>query len=193
MLTPPIQSLTSLVQDTIVRYSAAKGVARIAERLPSDLAQQVLETVMGLFDIHSIAAASLYDLPSLAEGTWHGACLACAEMARRGLVSPTSLPSLINWLSKAGNIRARGCSLTHQSPYRPSTSIFGKVLTQSDRMFVMLQPMCFGLWLGPRMLPTLRLMPTILHVASLQCLCSIVRYISVGLLVPHSRSMSAER
>ncbi|KAF8158379.1 TBCD protein [Crassisporium funariophilum] len=88
-------------KDTIVRWSAAKGVARIAERLPNDFCGQVLETVMGLFAIHSIAAASLYDLPAIAESTWHGACLACAELARRSLVEPEHLPQLISWLSKA--------------------------------------------------------------------------------------------
>ncbi|KAJ7505351.1 TBCD protein [Mycena galericulata] len=88
-------------KDTIVRWSAAKAVARIAQRLPTEFADQVLETVMGLFAIHSIAAASLYDLPAIAESTWHGACLACAEMARRGLVATAALPALIDWLSKA--------------------------------------------------------------------------------------------
>lgn len=89
-----------IIQDTIVRWSAAKGVARISERLPPDFTDQVLDTVTGLFAIHSIAAASLYDLPAIAESTWHGACLACAEMARRGLVAPEKLPELIEWLSK---------------------------------------------------------------------------------------------
>jgi len=51
--------------------------------------------------VHSIAAAALYDVPSIAEGTWHGACLACAEIARRGLVSPERLEELISWLSRA--------------------------------------------------------------------------------------------
>lgn len=59
---------------------------------------------MGLFAIHSIAAASLYDLPAIAESTWHGACLACAEMARRGLVGREKLPELIEWLSKVGTL-----------------------------------------------------------------------------------------
>jgi tubulin-specific chaperone D len=83
-----------------VRYSAAKGVARISERLPTDFADQVLEMIMGLYAIHSLAAANLYDLPAIAESTWHGACLASAEMARRGVVAPRRLPELIEWLSK---------------------------------------------------------------------------------------------
>ncbi|KAL0945859.1 hypothetical protein HGRIS_012144 [Hohenbuehelia grisea] len=88
-------------RDTVVRWSAAKGVARISERLPSDFADQVLDTVLGLFAIHSTTAASLYDMPTIAEGTWHGACLACAEMARRSLVSSEHAPQVINWMTKA--------------------------------------------------------------------------------------------
>ncbi|KAL0578630.1 hypothetical protein V5O48_003373 [Marasmius crinis-equi] len=88
-------------RDTVVRWSAAKGVARISERLPSDFAEQVLETILGLFSIHSVAAASLYDVPPIAESTWHGACLSCAEIARRGLIPSDKLPELIRWLSKA--------------------------------------------------------------------------------------------
>ena len=55
---------------------------------------------MNHFSTHSIAVASIYDMPVIAESTWHGACLACAEMARRGLVSSDQLPILMDWLSK---------------------------------------------------------------------------------------------
>lgn len=98
-----LQSLFDTLQDkdTIVRWSAAKGVARIAERLPRDFASQILDTVMDMFSIHSVAAATLYDLPAIAESTWHGAALACAEIARRGLVTSDQLPTLIEWISKA--------------------------------------------------------------------------------------------
>ncbi|PIL22540.1 hypothetical protein GSI_15229 [Ganoderma sinense ZZ0214-1] len=88
-------------KDTVVRYSAAKGVARIAERLPADFAEQVLDQVLHLFSIHSAGIASIYDLPSIAEATWHGACLACAEMARRGLIPDERLSELVEWLYKA--------------------------------------------------------------------------------------------
>ena len=88
------------LQDTLVRWSAAKAVARISERLPPDFARQVLDNVVNLFSIHSMTAATIYDMPSTAEGTWHGACLACAEMARRGLVEDDALADLIDWQCK---------------------------------------------------------------------------------------------
>ncbi|KAH9936306.1 TBCD protein [Fomitopsis serialis] len=98
-----LEDLFTVLQDkdTLVRWSAAKGIARISERLPPDFARQVLDNVINLFSIHSIAAATIYDMPSIAEGTWHGACLACAEMARRGLVADDVLADLINWQCKA--------------------------------------------------------------------------------------------
>lgn len=85
-----------------MRWTAAKAVARVAERLPPDFASQVVNTVIGLFSIHSIAVASLYDMPAIAESTWHGACLACAELTRRGLVEDEKLGELIGWVSKVG-------------------------------------------------------------------------------------------
>ncbi|KAH8825282.1 TBCD protein [Flagelloscypha sp. PMI_526] len=88
-------------RDTIVRWSAAKGVARIAERLPADFVDQVIGTILDLFSIHSIAAASMYQLPAIAEATWHGASLACAELSRRGLVQSTRLSVMIEWMLKA--------------------------------------------------------------------------------------------
>jgi hypothetical protein len=78
-------------------------VARIAERLPKDFAHQVLESILGLFDIHSAAAAAIYDLPAVAEGTWHGACLACAELARRSMIEAQYLPKLIDCVSKVSS------------------------------------------------------------------------------------------
>ncbi|KAF9454706.1 ARM repeat-containing protein [Macrolepiota fuliginosa MF-IS2] len=98
-----LQGLFEALQDkdTVVRWSAAKGVARVAERLSQDFASQILDTVMDMLSIHSVAAGSLYDIPAIAESTWHGATLACAEIARRSLVDSERLPALIRWMSQA--------------------------------------------------------------------------------------------
>ena len=92
---------TPVPQDTVVRWSAAKGVARISERLHADFTQQVVDTVIGLFSVHSIGIASLYDMPAIAESTWHGACLCCAEFLRRGLIDNVRLVDTITWMTKA--------------------------------------------------------------------------------------------
>ncbi|KAF8319117.1 TBCD protein [Clavulina sp. PMI_390] len=101
-------------KDTVVRWSAAKGLARTSERLPRDFNDQVLDSVLALFDIHTLPAeldekpfGAVGDggfgvqLPSSAESTWHGACLATAEFARRDLVGKDQLSNAIKWMSKA--------------------------------------------------------------------------------------------
>jgi len=66
-------------RDTIVRWSAAKGIGRITGRLPEELADDVVSFVLELFDA------------SEGDAAWHGGCLALAELARRGLLLPKRL------------------------------------------------------------------------------------------------------
>lgn len=69
-------------RDTDVRWSAAKGIARLTSRLPLLLADDVIGTLLDLFD------------ESETESAWHGACLCIAELSRRGLLLPTRLAEL---------------------------------------------------------------------------------------------------
>lgn len=64
-----IEALTD--QSTVVRWSAAKGIGRITERLPAICGDDVLDALLELFD----------DMEK--DNHWHGACLALAELARR--------------------------------------------------------------------------------------------------------------
>ncbi|KAL1295820.1 hypothetical protein HN51_056648 [Arachis hypogaea] len=75
--------------DTIVRWSAAKGIGRITSRLASSLSEEVLSSVLELFS------------PGEGDGSWHGGCLALAELARRGLLLPISLPKVVPVVVKA--------------------------------------------------------------------------------------------
>ncbi|KAF8513769.1 TBCD protein [Gautieria morchelliformis] len=88
-------------KDTTVRYSASKHLARISARLPPFLVEQVLENVLQLFSMHASPEQGVEDLPAVAEATWHGTCLTCAEMARRGLIPTNRLSELLHWLKKA--------------------------------------------------------------------------------------------
>ena len=74
---------------TIVRWSAAKGVGRITERLPSLCADDVLDAILFLFH------------DTCNDRCWHGACLALAELARRGLLLPQRLHEVIPFLIQA--------------------------------------------------------------------------------------------
>ncbi|KAK9814241.1 hypothetical protein WJX72_002759 [[Myrmecia] bisecta] len=67
-------------KDTVVRWSAAKGLGRVTGRLPKELGDQVAESVLDTF-----AGAGESDT------AWHGGCLALAELAQRGLLLPARL------------------------------------------------------------------------------------------------------
>ncbi|WVZ59552.1 hypothetical protein U9M48_009677 [Paspalum notatum var. saurae] len=75
--------------DTIVRWSAAKGIGRITARLTPALSEEVLSSILQLFS------------PGEGDGSWHGGCLALAELARRGLLLPSSFPDVIPVIIKA--------------------------------------------------------------------------------------------
>lgn len=75
--------------DTVVRWSAAKGIGRITSRLTYTLSDEVLSSVLELFS------------PGEGDGSWHGGCLALAELARRGLLLPISLPKVLPVVIKA--------------------------------------------------------------------------------------------
>eukprot|EP00055_Hartaetosiga_balthica_P001417 m.138335 g.138335 ORF g.138335 m.138335 type:complete len:1230 (-) comp14085_c0_seq1:53-3742(-) len=70
-------------KDTVVRWSSAKGVGRITGRLPQELADEVVESLLEKLNVYEPDSA------------WHGACLALAELARRGLLLPTRLEQVM--------------------------------------------------------------------------------------------------
>ena len=78
---------------TIVRWSAAKGVGRITERLPAICSDDVLDAILKLFDDRE------------KDNDWHGACLALAELARRGLLLPHRLSEVIPKVVDAIHVR----------------------------------------------------------------------------------------
>lgn len=75
--------------DTVVRWSAAKGIGRVTSRLTHALSDEVLASVLELFS------------PGEGDGSWHGGCMALAELARRGLLLPVSFPKVVPVVVKA--------------------------------------------------------------------------------------------
>ncbi|KAI7861698.1 tubulin folding cofactor D C terminal-domain-containing protein [Spinellus fusiger] len=87
-------------RDTIVRWSAAKGIGRMAQRLPLELAEDVIGTILELFEENTYThpTTGQLDMTAVSENTWHGASLAIAELARRGLLLPERLESTLPWI-----------------------------------------------------------------------------------------------
>ncbi|GFY92637.1 ARM repeat superfamily protein [Actinidia rufa] len=75
--------------DTVVRWSAAKGIGRVTSLLTYTLSDEVLSSVLELFS------------PGEGDGSWHGGCMALAELARRGLLLPISFPKVVPVVAKA--------------------------------------------------------------------------------------------
>ncbi|NP_001424918.1 tubulin-specific chaperone D isoform 4 [Homo sapiens] len=76
-------------KDTVVRWSAAKGIGRMAGRLPRALADDVVGSVLDCFSFQETDKA------------WHGGCLALAELGRRGLLLPSRLVDVVAVILKA--------------------------------------------------------------------------------------------
>jgi hypothetical protein len=87
-------------KDTIVRWSAAKGIGRITQRLPQQLAEDVVGSLLELFEENTLKSkvGGALDLSAVSDHTWHGASLAVAELARRGLLLPNRLEETIPWI-----------------------------------------------------------------------------------------------
>jgi len=78
--------------ETRTRWSGAKGIGRIASRLPRRVADDVVEGVLFVFS----DPGSFDD-----DRAWHGSCLALAELSRLGVLLPTRLPDAFYALSAA--------------------------------------------------------------------------------------------
>lgn len=76
-------------KDTVVRWSSAKGLGRVAARLPQELGDELVGAALELMT------------DAEADAAWHGACIALAEMARRGLLLPHRLDEACPLVSRA--------------------------------------------------------------------------------------------
>lgn len=96
-------------KDTIVRWSAAKGIGRITQRLPQELAEDVVGSLLELFEENTLKNKSdgSLNLSAVSDHTWHGASLAVAELARRGLLLPDRLEETIPWIIRVTRKKSR--------------------------------------------------------------------------------------
>jgi tubulin-specific chaperone D len=89
-------------KDTIVRWAAAKGIGRICNRLNFEMGDQVVGSVIATLEEDVILPegedAKNVDVSAANDFTWHGACLALAELSRRGLLLPIRLSQAVPWV-----------------------------------------------------------------------------------------------
>ena len=76
-------------KDTIVRWSAAKGIARVSARLSMQYSIQITSAILENFKLDDCA--------------FHGACLALAELCRRGCILPFLLADIVPFVLKSLN------------------------------------------------------------------------------------------
>lgn len=74
--------------DTVVRWSAAKGIGRVCNRLPQEMADDVIDSFMEVFDVMEN------------DSGWHGGLLAVAELCRRSILLPTRFNAVLPIVSK---------------------------------------------------------------------------------------------
>lgn len=87
-------------QDTIVRFSAAKYLARISDKLPKEMAGEVAAALLDMFE-------GGFDELDSAERVLQGCCFAFAELARRGGVQEELVERLIACALKVSPVSLR--------------------------------------------------------------------------------------
>ncbi|NXB45964.1 TBCD protein, partial [Leucopsar rothschildi] len=86
-------------KDTIVRWSAAKGIGRITGRLPKELADDVIGSLLDCFSFTKSCCSDVSFQET--DNAWHGGCLALAELGRRGLLLPSRISDVVPVMLRA--------------------------------------------------------------------------------------------
>ncbi len=76
-------------KEYIVRWSCAKGLGRLCERLTKTMVEDIYTNLFKLFEDDEN------------EFSWQGSCLCIAELCKRGMILPDNLERLIPYLEKA--------------------------------------------------------------------------------------------
>ncbi|KAF7634087.1 TFCD_C domain-containing [Meloidogyne graminicola] len=76
-------------RDNCVRWTSAKGIARICARIPLEMAAQVVSSIFkDIFEGKTSTQSS--------SSSWMGGCLVLAELCRRGCLLPEQVPKVIS-------------------------------------------------------------------------------------------------
>ncbi|NXU08025.1 TBCD protein, partial [Pardalotus punctatus] len=131
-------------KDTIVRWSAAKGIGRITGRLPKELADDVIGSLLDCFSFNQAFSSNISFQET--DNAWHGGCLALAELGRRGLLLPSRISDVVPVMLKA---------LTYDEK-RGACSVGSNVRDAA----------CYVCWAFARAYEPVELIPFISHISS---------------------------
>ncbi|KAJ1725346.1 hypothetical protein LPJ53_000478 [Coemansia erecta] len=141
-------------KDTIVRWSAAKGIGRVSERLPLPLAQEIVGATAEILKEQTLTPSDgkPVDVSMTSEFAWHGSLLALAELSRKGLISPQALENIVPWVvrglsyeiqrgdySVGSNVRDAACYVMWafaRMPNPDSRRVFSKMCAQMSTALV---------------------------------------------------------
>ncbi|KAJ3251477.1 hypothetical protein HK103_002381 [Boothiomyces macroporosus] len=90
--------------DTIVRWTAAKGIGRICNRIPKEMADEVISSILEMMqeDVYvEDRDIKRSNISSASDAVWQGCCLSLAELSRRGLLLPERLLEVVPWVLRA--------------------------------------------------------------------------------------------
>ncbi|KAJ2671260.1 hypothetical protein IWW42_003522 [Coemansia sp. RSA 1085] len=135
-------------KDTIVRWSAAKGIGRITERLPLAFAQEIVTAVGDILKEETLRTEDgRIDVSMTTEYSWHGSLLCLAELSRRGMLYPQALREITPWVvrgltfeiqrgdySVGSNVRDAACYVMWSLARIPNPS--------SRRRYLIENPVC---------------------------------------------------
>lgn len=127
-------------QDTIVRWSAAKYIARISECIPEDMGHQISEVVLDMFE-------TSFEEVDMAEHGLQGACFAFGELARRGRVQEDLVDRLVACalrVSCSPCASARREADDPRAAPRPSSSTANEAFSPSAPAFAIQHPTSSG-------------------------------------------------
>lgn len=84
--------------DTPVRYGASKALSIIAMKLDEEMAEEVVEAILGTLNDSVYWQGSKRNLSAVSPLRWHGLTLTLAHLLYRKAISTSSLPDVLNAL-----------------------------------------------------------------------------------------------
>jgi len=126
-------------RDTIVRYSASKGLGRLSCRLPRIFSLDIIEAVLSISEEGVIGS----NIDGLNPDAWHGGLLGVAELVRRGVFPTNYIHRALRWVTQV-KIKFFIFLMYSSSLLLITFLMFFLVVSISHLKFTILPHLCIG-------------------------------------------------